>query len=142
MRILVDTSVWVRFFDSSSPLCERCRSAIDETLSRGDELCICAQVMIEFWAVATRPIEANGLGMTHEGANLNLGDILEVCTLLPEPPDLAEQWRDLAVRARPTGKTVHDSRIVALMIAHGVEHLLTLNGEDFKSYPGVKAIAP
>jgi hypothetical protein len=40
------------------------------------------------------------------------------------------------------GVQVHDARLVAYMQAHGVAHILTLNGADFARYPGITAIAP
>ena len=32
------------------------------------------------------------------------------------------------------GVEVHDTRLVALMVAHGFKHILTLNGNDFSRY--------
>jgi predicted nucleic acid-binding protein len=40
------------------------------------------------------------------------------------------------------GKQVHDARLAALMLAHGITHILTLNGADFARYPGIVPIDP
>jgi predicted nucleic acid-binding protein len=40
------------------------------------------------------------------------------------------------------GKQVHDARLVAMMEAHGITHILTLNGADFARYPGIVVIDP
>jgi hypothetical protein len=40
------------------------------------------------------------------------------------------------------GVNVHDARLVAAMIAHGVTHVLTANVKDFARYPTVTAVAP
>lgn len=40
------------------------------------------------------------------------------------------------------GKRAHDARIVALMMSHGVSHILTLNDRDFAGMPGVVAVHP
>jgi hypothetical protein len=40
------------------------------------------------------------------------------------------------------GVQVHDARLVALMMAHGLSHLLTLNPADFQRYPGITALSP
>lgn len=40
------------------------------------------------------------------------------------------------------GKQAHDARIAALMLAHGVKHLLTLNPSDFARYHGIKPVTP
>jgi predicted nucleic acid-binding protein len=32
---------------------------------------------------------------------------------------------------------VHDARLAAVMLAHGVNHILTFNVDDFRRYPGI-----
>jgi predicted nucleic acid-binding protein len=36
-----------------------------------------------------------------------------------------------------SGKSAHDARIVAAMIVHGIERLVTFNVRDFKRYEGI-----
>jgi predicted nucleic acid-binding protein len=38
------------------------------------------------------------------------------------------------------GVQVHDARLAAAMYAHGISHILTFNGNDFRRYPGISAI--
>jgi hypothetical protein len=40
------------------------------------------------------------------------------------------------------GKRVHDARIVAVLQARAVEHLLTFNGADFAAFPSLSWIDP
>ena len=40
------------------------------------------------------------------------------------------------------GKKVHDARLVTVMLAHGVTHLLTFNTSDFINYPGITLVHP
>ena len=51
-------------------------------------------------------------------------------------------WKQLVVRHAVLGVQVHDARLVALMQAHNVTHILTLNPGDFHRYPGITAISP
>jgi hypothetical protein len=37
---------------------------------------------------------------------------------------------------------VHDARLVASTLAHGVTHLLTFNATDFRRYPGIVVVPP
>jgi predicted nucleic acid-binding protein len=37
---------------------------------------------------------------------------------------------------------VHDARLVAAMLAHGVPQLLTLNDRDFARYAGISVVHP
>jgi hypothetical protein len=54
--------------------------------------------------------------------------------LLAEPPDFAETLSKLLVRSRVRGPIVHDARIAAICLAHGVEALLTRD-RDFSLFP-------
>lgn len=63
-------------------------------------------------------------------------------TCLPEPVDMADRWQAVAYRHSVIGKQAHDARIAALMIAHGVTHLLTLNPTDFARYDGITPVTP
>jgi len=40
------------------------------------------------------------------------------------------------------GVKVHDARIVAAMLVHGITHVLTLDEHDFVRYPGITAVHP
>jgi hypothetical protein len=41
-----------------------------------------------------------------------------------------------------SGASVHDARIVAAMIVHGVRHILTLVGSDFERYIEIVIVSP
>ena len=138
---LVDTSVLVRFLDPDPSFRGKARAAIAQRLADGVPLCVCAQCLIEFWAVATRPQSANGLGMSLEVALSEVEGFEQMLTLLPEPDDIFVRWKRLVVEIGVHGKAVHDSRIVALMESHGVERILTLNPGDFSRYPGIQVEA-
>jgi predicted nucleic acid-binding protein len=99
-------------------------------------------VLIEFWVVATRPIEVNGLGMTAEATDEAITDILTISAVADEPNDMATRWREMAVRYGPKGKICHDLRIVALASAHGIDEILTLNQGDLGRFAEVRSVGP
>ena len=69
MRILLDSNVLLRAVEPAHP---HFRASVDsrELLhSQGHELLVVPQVLYEFWVVATRPKENNGLAMTSEEAD-------------------------------------------------------------------------
>ena len=92
--------------------------------------------------MATRPESANGLGFTSEEAIVAAREIEELFDLLPETPAVYPQWRTLVARYAVCGKQVHDTRLVAAMLVHGVTHILTLNGTDFRRFPGITIVEP
>jgi hypothetical protein len=104
------------------------------------ELCVGAQNVFEFWVVATRPRNVNGLGLSPAQAEQEVRALLSGYTLLRDPPDLLERWLDLCSRYAVSGRPAHDARLVALMLAHGVTHLFTLNPADFARYAEIACL--
>jgi predicted nucleic acid-binding protein len=142
MRIKVDTNILIRLQDAGDPRHQECVEALHRLKSAGNEPCICAQVMIEYWVVATRPRNVNGLGLDPADAEASLQRLEQLFVCLPEPPDMAFRWRSLAVQYGVRGRQAHDARLAALMLAHGVTHLLTLNATDFARYAGITCLEP
>lgn len=142
MKYLVDTNVLLRWSDADDPRCAQCVRAVDDLTARGIHVCICAQVLIEYWAASTRPREVNGFGLTPADVEERLTEIDKIFTLLAEPHDVADRWRELAAHYSVQGKQAHDARIAALMLAHSVTHLLTLNPTDFTRYDGITPVTP
>ncbi len=109
---------------------------------RGDDPRVIAQNLIEFWAVATRPIADNGLGITSAQAARELTRLKTLFGILPDTADILPQWEQLVVKHQVLGKQVHDTRLVAAMKVHGITHLLTFNTGDFKRYDGITVVNP
>jgi len=61
---LADTNLLLRLADPASEQHKVVTQALARLLSQGDEVYVTPQNFIEFWAVATRPLEANGFGWT------------------------------------------------------------------------------
>jgi predicted nucleic acid-binding protein len=97
---------------------------------------------VEFWNVCTRPADKNGFGLTGAEADVRAKLIESRFTLLPDTARIQTEWRRLVVACSVSGVQVHDARLVAAMLAHGVTHLLTLNDQDFARYPGISVLHP
>ncbi|MDQ3652607.1 MAG: hypothetical protein M3458_20490 [Acidobacteriota bacterium] len=68
MSYLVDTNVLLRYAQKSHTMRPDARRALLTLRKQAEELCIIPQNIIEFWAVATRPLANNGLGLTVDEA--------------------------------------------------------------------------
>lgn len=110
--------------------------------SRRDELHVIAQNLIEFWAVATRPITANGLGLTVAQAEQELTKLRALFTILPDTADILPEWEQLVVTHQVLGKQAHDARLVAAMSVHNLTNLLTFNDGDFKRFTEIIVVNP
>jgi predicted nucleic acid-binding protein len=142
MPYLVDTNILLRMCDRSSPEHEVCRAAVTGLVRRGEPCHSCAQTLIEFWAVATRPRDVNGLGFTPTDTLSNLVDFQRSLPCLSEPPDIASRWQALVVQHEVRGRKAHDACLVAFMQAHQLSDILTLNTVDFARYSGIKPMTP
>lgn len=142
MDFLLDTNVLLRTVDARSVQHEPAKQAMHRLSLRGHRLLITTQTLIEFWAVATRPVEVNGLGWDYVRAMAELAEIQKRFPLLPDSPLILQEWLRLLAATRVAGKRVHDARLAAVMLAHGVTHLLTFNSEHFQSFPGLTVVSP
>jgi predicted nucleic acid-binding protein len=140
--ILLDTNLLLRLRNTSDPDHAIRRQALEVAEGRSLRPAIAAQVLMEFWVVATRPKSVNGLGFEPDDVARDLRTFLDTLTFLPDPRDLFDRWLHLVTRERVCGRPGHDARIVGLMEAHGVRTLLTLNPGDFKRFPTITALTP
>ena len=139
---LVDTNVLLRWSDRDNPHHPECGDAVNRLIEQGDQVCTCAQVLIEYWVTATRPREVNGFGLSVIQAAGQLSVVHGSFPCLVEPAEIADLWQEITIRHAVSGRQAHDARIAALMLAHGVTHLVTLNRTDFTRYSDITAVTP
>jgi predicted nucleic-acid-binding protein len=65
---LADTNVVTRWALADDPQYLVVRAAVLQLQQRGESVFVTAQVLVEFQALATRPVEANGLGLNRQDA--------------------------------------------------------------------------
>ena len=106
------------------------------------EVYITPQNLYEFWVVATRPVERNGLGMTAPEAEAELARLEQEFSLLPDVPAVYREWRRLVFTHNVIGVRAHDARLVASMAAYGITHLLTFNVGDFSRFQEITVVDP
>ncbi|MEW6128655.1 MAG: PIN domain-containing protein [Acidobacteriota bacterium] len=139
---LLDTNLLLRFCDSASPQHPIAVNAIEILLKRGDQVFITAQNLIEFWAVATRPKLANGFDWTSQQTEQEIERLLNLFLFLEDSPAIFPHWRKLILQYSVSGKQVHDARLVAVMLTHGISQLITFNTSDFIRYSNITLIEP
>lgn len=141
---LLDTNVLLRYVEVRHPLHPRTRTTVDNLQAAGHLLCLTPQNAIELWNVATRPTERNGFGLSPGQAERLLHQVEALFTLLPDTPAIYPLWRQLVVQVGVSGVQVHDARLVAVMQAHGLQHLVSYNQVDFARYAalGIQVVNP
>lgn len=106
-----------------------------ERLAQSSEvLYVAPQNIIEFWAVATRPLAANGLGLTPAQAQSEITRFEAAFTLTIDSNAVFIEWKRLVGAHGVIGLPCHDARLVAIMRVQGIENVLTFNAGDFRRY--------
>jgi predicted nucleic acid-binding protein len=116
--------------------------ATESLIDQGHQLSVIAQNLIEFWAVATRPLANNGLALSITDTAGHIEEFQQTFTLLPDTRDIFFEWQRLVELHEVSGRQVHDARLIAAMLVHDVTHLLTFNGADFKRYSEINLVNP
>lgn len=142
MHHLLDTNILLRLAEASHPQHSVAVSTTESLARGGDILYVLPQNIIEFWGVATRPSDKNGLGMTASQVEGEVLRIKNLFRLLPDSLAIYSEWEKLVIRYGVLGKQVHDARIVAAMLVHGLTHILTFNINDFKRFPFITVVSP
>jgi predicted nucleic acid-binding protein len=140
--ILADTNVLLRSIESTEQTNDEAIIAIKTLLKRGHRVSILPQNLIEFWNVATRPVDKNGFGWSVVKAEYEISRLETLLTVLPDTDTIYPQWRELVFNYEVKGKSVHDARIVAAMMVHHISKVLTFNGQDFKRFQDIVVIDP
>jgi len=142
MRVLVDTNILLRSVQPNHPLCSQATHAVSRLIRQKDAVFFCSQNIAEFWNVATRPVERNGLGLSPEEVLQEVGNIEKSLTLLPDIPAIYGAWKQIASAHKVQGVKVHDARLVAIMSVYAVQSVLTFNSDDFERFSKIRAIHP
>jgi len=142
MKILLDTNVLLRSAQPAHPIHRVAVSAVNQLIRKTDDIYLVPQNFYEFWVVATRPRDANGLGATPAEVQAYLDGLRRLFPVLEETPTVFHEWNRIVRSDAVIGKTAHDARLVAAMTVHGLSHILTFNEGHFARFAGIVAINP
>ena len=140
--IAVDTNLLVYAHREDSPFHPVAKETMEGLRQQSAPWAIPWPCVHEFIAVVTHP------GIYRPPSNLTAAlDFLEALfaspplQLLAESPGYFEKLRNLASAARLKGPRIHDARIAALCLHHGVAGLWSAD-RDFSAFPQLKVRNP
>jgi predicted nucleic acid-binding protein len=107
-------------------------------LRRKDSICVVPQILFEFWVVATRPVDKNGLGLSIDNVRRKIEKAASFFEFRLDTPSIYREWLRIVTAYSVSGVLGHDARLVAAMKVHGLTNLVTFNCDDFKRYEGVE----
>ena len=139
---LVDSNVLLRLLQPAHVHYPVASSAITGLRQQSVDLCIVPQNLVEFWAVTTRPLAGNGLGMSPLRVADEIRRLRNLFRLLEGAVGIADAWEKLVTGHLVSGKQAHDAHLVAAMNVYKIRRLLTFNGDDFKRFGEIQVIVP
>jgi predicted nucleic acid-binding protein len=142
MNVLIDTNILIRLEDSLDPRHAEAMAAVERLKRDGHDCQIVPQNLYEFWVVATRPVEYNGLGLDTEKTEDAVRGWMSFFRLRLDERGIFRNWFQLVAAYQVRGKIGHDARLVAAMQRHGLTNLLTFNGADFARFPSISVFTP
>ncbi|MEK6645025.1 MAG: PIN domain-containing protein [Planctomycetota bacterium] len=142
MRILLDTNVLLRSAQPKHPQFQLARDSVRNLIQQNHEVFIVPQNLYEFWVVATRPVDRNGLSLSVQQTLAEVNAIRAMFTLLLDERGIYSEWEPLVTSHAITGKRAHDARLVAAALRHRLDAILTFNNSDFSSIAVIAVLDP
>lgn len=140
--IALDTNLLVYAHRPDMPAHARARAAVIEALAGAEPVGLCWPVLHEFLAVVT-----NGRIFTEPTPIDRAFDQVDHWLASPralalhESPHHLSTLQQLVTDGRATGAALHDARIAAICLDHGVHELLTAD-RDFSRFPRLRVRNP
>jgi predicted nucleic acid-binding protein len=134
VRAMLDTNILLTATDEGRAGHEQALDVINGWPAEGTSLYTSGQVIREYLGVATCPPAHNGLGLTVSDALDNARAFRSRMRLLAEDAKVANRLAELLEETKSSGKQVHDANVVATMLVHGVDTVVTLNTADFARF--------
>ena len=139
---MLDTSVYLSATDEGRTEHRQALLIFNDWPGRGATLYASGQIMREYLPVATRPADKNGLGLQQADALANVRMLRARTSLLAEDNRVADRLLDLLDQIPCGGKQLHDANVVATMLVHGIDSLVTINIADFTRFEHHIALIP
>jgi toxin-antitoxin system PIN domain toxin len=140
--IAVDTNVLIYAHRDDSPFHERARSALESLANGTREWAVPWPCAHEFLAIVTHPrIYRTATPTATALAQLRALHALPKVVFIAEIDEHLQYLEPLTLGARVQGAAVHDARIAAICLAHGVAELWSAD-RDFARFPALKVRNP
>ncbi len=140
--IAVDTNILVAFMRSEYPHHEKARHSVRELAEGITPWALPWACVHEFFAVTTNP-RIFRVPLSPQQATDAVDALLESPTvrLIAEGPGYWETLRSLVANGNISGSRIHDARIAAVCLTHGVSELWTAD-RDFGRFPSLRVRNP
>ncbi|MEA2691465.1 MAG: hypothetical protein QOJ16_852 [Acidobacteriota bacterium] len=132
--VLVDTNVLLSATAPHRPLHRAALAVLNDWPNQGIVLATSVQILREYLAVATRPVDVNGLGLGCAEALANVAAFRGRTRLLADGEPVWDRLQALVGTHGCKGKQIHDANLVASALSSGLTRLVTANIGDFSRF--------
>ena len=142
-KILIDTNVLVYVHQALSPFHTRSKALLEKGLREETSLCVCPQVLIEFYSVITNPKRVTN-PVASDKAVLEIAKYFKsrkIAKIYPKE-DTLKRTIELIKNYPVTQMDVFDLQLVATMLSNGVKRLSTFNVGDFEMFKEIEVTTP
>lgn len=140
--IAVDTNILVYAHREDSDFHDRALSTLLDLAQGSSRWAIPWPCVHEFLAITTHPgifVPPSPMGMALEAIEVWLDS--PMCEMIGEEQGYFEVLKELVVKGKIAGPVVHDARIAAVCVHHGVQVLWTAD-RDFSRFGSLKTHNP
>jgi toxin-antitoxin system PIN domain toxin len=140
---LLDTNVIVYAADEDSAFHAAARTLREKGLAENVSLCICPQVLCEFYAIVTDPRRVKS-PISQREALSEMEKYYQAESILKiyPGPDIIQLTLDLLTRYETAKQEIFDLQLVATMLSNNVTRLYTYNQSDFIKFKEIEIICP
>ncbi|MBM4305217.1 MAG: PIN domain-containing protein [Deltaproteobacteria bacterium] len=140
---LLDTNVIVYAADEDSPFHGASFSLRERGLAENVSLCICPQVLNEFFAIVTDPRRVRN-PISQREALLEMEKYYQAESILKiyPGPDIIQRILDLLARYDVSKQEIFDLQLIATMLSNNVTRLYTYNHSDFTKFKEIEILIP
>jgi toxin-antitoxin system PIN domain toxin len=142
MSRAIDANVLLYASDASSPQHSRARAVVEEIAAGPGIVYLFWPAVMAYLRLATHPsVFARPLALSEVVANVEALLARPHVRTSGEGEAFWRRFRELATDAQPGGNLVPDAHLVALMVEHGVQTIVTRD-RDFRRFPQVSIEDP
>jgi predicted nucleic acid-binding protein len=139
--VFVDTNILIYAQQALSPFHPQATAKLQALAAAGHPLWISRQILREYLAVMSRPgVLTAAIPMTNLVSDVQAFE--RQFLIAEDGPIVMGHLLNLLTAIPCAGKQIHDANIIATMLGHGIQRLLTHNNADFTRFAAHVTVLP
>lgn len=140
--VLLDTNILVYAHNTDVPYHNQCSALRKQGFQGKIPVCICPQILNEFFAIITSPKRVTQPISTDQAVQeinkyLHAKEIIKI----QPTPEATNITLSLLKKHQLKSQSIFDTYLVATMISNGINKICTYNARDFERFDSIKALS-